>query len=312
TQLYCLHQLAKEVPPLRCDTLQSRKRLHGFLLVVRVNLAYRFDLSALLLLRRANQLGLASLGILTSKKSIHTDDGPRPVMLPGFIVQGLFLDTTALIPCLHGAQYAPALADALKLLVDGLLDEIGELLDDERALQWILVLVEPKLLVDDQLDGKRAPDGFFGRRGDRLVVSIRVQTVAVVIKRVERLQGRANVIELDFLCVQRTARSLDVVLQHLCARPSTVDIAQSARPDTPRDPADDGVFGIHAIGEEEREIRREIIHAHAARLVVLEQGEAVRQCERELRNGVRARLGNVISRNRHGIEVANVVVDEEL
>ena len=32
---------------------------------------------------------------------------------------------------------------ALELLVDGLLDEVGELLDDERALPGVLVLLSP-------------------------------------------------------------------------------------------------------------------------------------------------------------------------
>jgi hypothetical protein len=44
---------------------------------------------------------------------------------------------------------------------------------------------------------------FLGRRRDRFVVGVRVQRVAVVVDRVERLQRRADVVEVDLLRVQR-------------------------------------------------------------------------------------------------------------
>ena len=49
---------------------------------------------------------------------------------------------------------------------------------------------------------------------------------------------------------------------------------------------------------------------HAARQVRLDEGEAVRQRERELADRVRPGLGDVIARDRHRIEVLHVVVDE--
>jgi hypothetical protein len=49
------------------------------------------------------------------------------------------------------------------------------------------------------LDGDRPAHGFLGGRGDRLVVGVGVQRVAVVVDRVERLQRRPDVVEGDLL-----------------------------------------------------------------------------------------------------------------
>src|SRR5438046_654720 len=46
-------------------------------------------------------------------------------------------------------------------------------------------------------------------------IGIRVQRIAVVEQRVQRLQRGADVVELDFLRVQRATGGLDVVLHHL-------------------------------------------------------------------------------------------------
>jgi len=90
------------------------------------------------------------------------------------------------------------------------------------------------------------------------------------------------------------------------------ELAHRARPDPPRDAADHCVLGIHAVGEEEREVRREVIDLHAARQVVLDDREAVRQRERQLRDRVRAGLGDVVPGDRHRIEIADAVIDEVL
>jgi hypothetical protein len=44
-----------------------------------------------------------------------------------------------LVAGLHGAEDAAAVGDAVELGEDGLLDEVGELVDDEAALQRVLV-----------------------------------------------------------------------------------------------------------------------------------------------------------------------------
>jgi hypothetical protein len=51
---------------------------------------------------------------------------------------------------------------------------------------------------------------------------------------------------------------------------------------------------------------------HAAREVVLDDGEAVAQGEGELADRVRAGFGDVITADRHRVEVAHLVVDEVL
>src|SRR5690606_8242530 len=89
--------------------------------------------------------------------------------------------------------------------------EVGELFDDEGALERVLILGQAELLVDDELDGHGAAHAFLGGRGDGLVVGVGVQAVAVVVDGVERLQRGADVVEVDLLRVEAAAAGLDVV-----------------------------------------------------------------------------------------------------
>ena len=172
--------------------------------------------------------------------------------------------------------------------------------------QRILVLVQPQLAVDDELDRHRAPHALLGRSRQRLVVGVGMQAVAVVEQRVQRLQGRADIVERDLARMQAAAGSLHVVLQHLAARAGRVQIAHGTRPDAPRHPPDDRVFRVHAVGEEERQVGREIIDLHAARQVVLDDREAVREREGELRDRIRAGLGDVIAGDGDRVEVPDL------
>jgi hypothetical protein len=72
----------------------------------------------------------------------------------------LVLDLAALVAGLHRAEDAAAVGDAVELGEHGFLDQVGELVDDEAALQGVLVARESPLLVDDHLDGQRPADGF--------------------------------------------------------------------------------------------------------------------------------------------------------
>jgi hypothetical protein len=76
--------------------------------------------------------------------------------------------------------------------------------------------------------------------------------------------------------------------------------------------ADDRILRIEAVGEEEREVGREGVHRHPARQVVLDVGEPVGERERQLRDRVRSRLGDVVARNRHRVEVLHAALDEVL
>jgi len=83
------------------------------------------------------------------------------------------------------------------------------------------------------------------------------------------LQRGANVVELNFLRVQRTARRLNVVLQFLAAFVGAVLVLHGHRPNAARHAAHHGVFGVHAIAEEEAQVGRKIVNVHAARQVGL-------------------------------------------
>ena len=106
------------------------------------------------------------------------------------------------------------------------------------------------------------------------------------------------------------ARGLRVELELLAALVGAVAVAHRHRPDAPRDATEHRVLGVHAVGEEERQVRREVVDVHAAREVGLDEGEAVGERERELRDRVRAGLGDVIARDRHRVEVRTLCCDE--
>ena len=136
-------------------------------------------------------------------------------MLLVLVDHRLFLDLAALVAGFHRAEYAAAGRDRLELLQHGLLEQVGQLVDDECALVGVLVLREAPFAVDDHLDRHRAAHRVFRRRGDRLVVGVGVQRVGVVVGRDQRLQRGADVVERDLLRVQRAPGGLRVELELL-------------------------------------------------------------------------------------------------
>ena len=84
------------------------------------------------------------------------------------------LNATALVKRLHCTQNAAAFTESLELLEHGVFNEIGQLLNDERALRRILVLGKAEFFVDDQLDRHRPAHRLFRRCGNRFIVRIRV------------------------------------------------------------------------------------------------------------------------------------------
>ncbi len=103
-----------------------------------------------------------------------------------------------------------------------------------------------------------------------------------------------------------------MVLQHLAALVPVVTLSHGARPDAPRHPSDHGVFRVHAVGKEKAQVGCEIIDIHTPRKIVLDDGEAIGQRECQLADRVRAGFSNVVTGNRHRVEVAHVVLHEIL
>ena len=104
--------------------------------------------------------------------------GSDAVVLAPLVQHRLVLDLAALVAGLHRAEHPAAVADPLELGQHRLLHQVGELIDDERALQRVLVHRQPPLPADDQLDRQRAAHRLLGRRGDGLVVGVGVQAAA--------------------------------------------------------------------------------------------------------------------------------------
>jgi len=63
-------------------------------------------------------------------------------MLPVLVVHRLVLNLAALVHRVHRAEHTAAFGDALEFLVDGFLDQVGQLIDDETSSPWILADVQ--------------------------------------------------------------------------------------------------------------------------------------------------------------------------
>ena len=88
-------------------------------------------------------------------EGVDADERQRAVVLALLVEHGLVLDLAALVAGLHRAEHPAAGADRLELRQHGLLDQVGELIDDEGALQRVLVHRQAPLAADDQLDRQR-------------------------------------------------------------------------------------------------------------------------------------------------------------
>ena len=272
------------------------------------------DLVFLLGLRRANQFEIMHLVLLTSLRQERVDANERvgAVVLLAFIVKAFFLNLAALVHRVHCAKHATAFGYPLELLIDGLFDQVCELVYDKRALPRVFAIVQAEFFGNDHLNGNGPAHRLLRRRCDRFVKSVRVQAVAVVEQGIQSLQGCANVVEAYFLCMQAAARSLYVILEHLAAGGRAVTFTHGSGPDAPRHAADHRIFRVHAVGEEEAQVRREVINIHTAREVVLDDRKTIRQGECQLTYRVRARFGNVITTYRDAVIIAHSVVDKEL
>ncbi len=224
---------------------------------------------------------ITSLGVTVgepfgTEERIYADDGKLARVFERFVIQAFFLDAAARVHGFHGPQYAATFRNAVKLgVISGFFHQFRQFFDDEGPLDRIFVLRRAQLAVNDELDGHRAANGFFRGRGDGLVVRIGVQRVAVVVNGIQRLQRGADVVKVDFLCVQRAARGLDVVLEHLRAGIGPVFVAQGFSPNAACHTADDGILGIDAVAEEERQVGPELVDVHAAAQVILHVRKSV-------------------------------------
>lgn len=83
-----------------------------------------------------------------------------------------------------------------------------------------------------------------------------------------------EIVEAYLLGVPRAAGGLDAVLELLRALVGAVLVAQGHRPDAPRQPVEDGVPRVHAVGEEKRPVGGEVVDVHSAAEIRFDIGEA--------------------------------------
>jgi len=252
----------------------------------------------LLLLRCPGKLTRHLTAILIRtrfEEGVDPDNRQFTTVLFVLVKHRLILNLRSLVLRLHRPQHATALVDTLKLGKDSLFDKVGQLLNDKRALLRVLVPGKPELPVDDHLDRHGPAHRLLGRGRHRLVVGVRMERVAVVIDSHQRLQGGADIVEIHLLGVQRAARGLDMIFELLASFVGTVLVAHGDRPQPTCDAPDHRIFGVKTVAEEEGEVRCEIVDVHASRQVILNVGESVGEGERQLADGVRPGLCNVVA-----------------
>ena len=76
-----------------------------------------------------------------------------------------------------------------------------------------------------------------------------------------------------------------------------VTVSHGYGPYTAGDTADNAVLGVHAVREEERKVRGEVVDIHASSEISLDIGKSIGQREGELGDGVGAGLGDVVPGN---------------
>ena len=79
------------------------------------------------------------------QERIHADQWQRAIVLLALVVQALFLNLAALVHRIHRTEHAAALRDALELLVDRFFNQVGQFVDDERALPRVLAEIQTQL-----------------------------------------------------------------------------------------------------------------------------------------------------------------------
>ena len=231
-------------------------------------------------------------------------------MFEHLVVHRFVLDFASLITCFHRAEHTASFGNTLKFFKHCLFDQIGQLINDEAALIRILILGQTPFVVNNQLNRKRPTHRLCGGRGDRLVISIRVQRIRLIVGCNQRLQGGAYIVECDFLGMQRAARGLAVILQFLRTFISTITITHRHSPNPTRYATNDGVLRVHTVGEEKAQIRCEIIDMHATRQISFNKRKAIGEREGKLRDRISPRLSNVIARYRDRIKIAHTVLNK--
>ena len=152
-----VHQDGEHVAARARRFLQVGQGRVGFLAVPFGEIPDPFQLGLLLLLGGPGQLGGGGHGTGRVPERIDPDQRQRAVVLALLVQHGLVLDPAALVAGLHRAQHPAARADRLELGQHGLFHQVGELIDDERALQRARLKLDtphPKVLRITMDNGK--------------------------------------------------------------------------------------------------------------------------------------------------------------
>ena len=163
---------------------------------------------------------------------------------------------------------------------------------------------------DDLLRAQSDQRGVFGRQRQSFVERICVQRLAPAEHGRERLNGHAHDVVFGLLCRERRAGRLRVKAQQQRARVArSKPLAHDVRPEAPRGAVLGDLFEQVVVRvEEERELRRELIHVQARLQRGLHVRDGVPQRERHFLHRRRAGLANVVAGNRNRVPLGQFAV----
>ena len=241
------------------------------------------------------QRALVGLGVLVDAD----DDAPARVDLGLQLVGGVG-DLALGVVLLDRRDHPAELVDLGEVVVGLALELVGQRLDEVGAAERVDRVRHAGLVGDDLLGAQRDAHGLLGRQRERLVVGVGVQRLRAAEHAGQRLDRRAHDVVQRLLGGERHAGGLRVEAHQPRARVLGAErLAQLARPDAPRGAVLGDLLEEVDLGvEEERQPRREVVDVEAALDGLLDVGQAVLERERQLLRGRRARLADVVARDR--------------
>ena len=243
----------------------------------------------------ALQLDLAALSVVLV--AVDADDDALALLDVSRETERCLLDLVLDEALLDGRHGAAQLVDALDQLPRPLFELAGQRLHGVRASERVGRRRRPHLVLKHLLRAQRDPRRPLGRQGERLVERVRVQGLRAAANRRQRLHCDADDVELRLLGGERRAARLRMEAQRerprvRGAEPLPHDACpQPAGRAELRNLLEEVVVGV----EEERDALAELVGREAGRHRRLAVGNAVGHRERELLDGRRARLADVVA-----------------
>jgi len=237
---------------------------------------------------------------------------PASISRCALSLEGDVLDLAFDPAALDGRERPAATVDLLDDIAGGRLEFVGERLDVVGPRERVDRVCGAGLVCQDLLGPQGSPNGLLGRKRERLVFAVGVETLSAAEDRCERLIRDPHDVVLDLLGGERRPAGLGVELELRRGGVVRVEpLLDEPRPQPPggaelRGLLEDVVVRV----EEKRELWGERVDVEPG----VDRGphvlEPVRQRERHLLGGRRPRLADVVPGDGDGVQLRHLLGTE--